>query len=66
MRDLARDILLWSQWTVLVYFVVINTWYGALLVSSWMAMRRHLRRAWEQRHWRAPMRRRTSKRRARS
>ena len=52
MRDVARHILVWSQWTVLVYFVLINTWYALLLASSWLAMRRHRRRSWQQRHWR--------------
>jgi cellulose synthase/poly-beta-1,6-N-acetylglucosamine synthase-like glycosyltransferase len=51
-KELARDILVWSQWTVLAYFVLINTWYAVLLASSWAAMRRHLRRSWQQRHWR--------------
>ena len=52
MTQVAHDLLLWSQWTVLVYFVVVNSWYAALLASAWAAMRRHRLRSWEQRHWR--------------
>jgi cellulose synthase/poly-beta-1,6-N-acetylglucosamine synthase-like glycosyltransferase len=50
--ELIRDVLVASQWMVLGYFVLINTWYGLLLASSCLAMRRHRLRSWEQRHWR--------------
>jgi cellulose synthase/poly-beta-1,6-N-acetylglucosamine synthase-like glycosyltransferase len=36
------QLLIWGQFVVLVYFLVVNGWYMLLLVSSLLEMRRHL------------------------
>ncbi|HMG95064.1 MAG TPA: glycosyltransferase family 2 protein, partial [Gemmatimonadaceae bacterium] len=36
------QLLVWGQFVVLVYFLVVNGWYMLLLVSSLLEMRRHL------------------------
>jgi hypothetical protein len=38
----AGQLLIWGQFVVLVYFLVVNGWYMLLLVSSLLEMRRHL------------------------
>ena len=40
------------DWAVLVYFLVVNSFYVVLLVNATLEMRRHLLRIREETHWR--------------
>src|SRR3712207_3202438 len=50
--EVATFILVRLEWLILVYFLFVNTFYGVLLASAALEMRRHLRRAWHQSRWR--------------
>jgi cellulose synthase/poly-beta-1,6-N-acetylglucosamine synthase-like glycosyltransferase len=40
------------QWAVLAYFVLVNAWMSALLVSATFEMRRHRLDVWQEGRWR--------------
>jgi cellulose synthase/poly-beta-1,6-N-acetylglucosamine synthase-like glycosyltransferase len=50
--DVLRFILRYSEYFGGVYFLIVNTFYAALLASAAFALRRHNLRTWQQRHWR--------------
>lgn len=50
MLDVVRFILRWSEYGVGAYFVLLNTFYAALLASAAFSLRRHKLRTWHQSH----------------
>ncbi|MEX2588049.1 MAG: glycosyltransferase family 2 protein [Actinomycetota bacterium] len=44
----VNDFLLKGEWLILVYFLGVNSFYGLLLVSSALELRRHRRRFWQE------------------
>jgi cellulose synthase/poly-beta-1,6-N-acetylglucosamine synthase-like glycosyltransferase len=52
MINTLRAVLLDEQWAVLAYFLAVNGFLIALLVTSGLEMRRHLLEAWHESRWR--------------
>lgn len=50
--QVAGGVLYWGQVLILVYFVLVNSWYALLLGSATIAMRRHVLRITGESRWR--------------
>lgn len=50
--DLARLVLVDLDWVILVYFLLVNSFYGLQLVSAMWEMRQHILRTRGENHWR--------------
>jgi cellulose synthase/poly-beta-1,6-N-acetylglucosamine synthase-like glycosyltransferase len=50
--DVLRFILEWSQYFVLAYFILVNSFYAIMLVCAALALRRHRLRTWQQHYLR--------------
>jgi len=51
-ESLTREILVVQQWSILSYFVAVNTILLILLVASALELRRHRREVWLESDWR--------------
>jgi cellulose synthase/poly-beta-1,6-N-acetylglucosamine synthase-like glycosyltransferase len=52
LSDIAQAVLVRLESFILVYFLIINTFYLVLLVSAGLSMRQHLLRVWRENNWR--------------
>ncbi|MGI8773713.1 MAG: glycosyltransferase family 2 protein [Actinomycetota bacterium] len=52
LAEFARVVFLRLDWAILFYFLVVNLFYGVLLVAAAFEMRSHNRKVWGESRWR--------------